>query len=58
MLLGYSNFPGTTWKNANLKPGKYGIFYMLYLFFYPSLPKLRHSYPTKNAVLELARQWL
>ena len=45
---GYSNVPGTIWKTAPLKPGKCGIFPILSLFFYPSVPKIRQSHPNKK----------
>ena len=48
----YSNVPETIWKNC---PGKYGIFPVLSLFFHPSFPKTRHSYPNKSYFFEISK---
>ena len=55
---GYSNVPGAIWKTVPLKPGKYGIFPVFSLFFYPSLSKIRPFHPNKNTFLKLAKQGL
>ena len=46
--------PGQLGKTAPLKPGKYGIFPVMSLFFYPSLLKTRHFQPNKKYFLEIS----
>ena len=36
-------------------PGKYGISPVLTLFFSPSLPKIRHSYPNEKYFSEISK---
>ena len=51
----YSNVPGIIWKTAPLKSGKYGIFPVLSLIFYLSLPKIRHFHPNEKYCFEFSK---